>query len=589
MQTRLTAGNWETTILKTIAVVCTATLFLLCQFSWAGDEFDIAIELRQQGNFNLSIKQLRVLHQSSPQDLKITVELAATYYMAGYFREGSKLFKQILQGEKTSDNIKVNVTEFVNQYSAAIKEQQLLNERLLSIRRLNISSDLKIEKLSTLLAGEPDYTAAKIVRIHLYLVGHNYGEAKRQLASIHLQQLSPEDELRIQGLSKRYRFHAEPRSIVGFSGSLFFGNDDNITGGSGGDLIDDIYGDGFDEEFDTEDFNPENDEDEEYDEDYGHDFDDDFEDDIDEEYDEESEDDDFDFEEGDFEEDELEDDEFDEDGFGEGSDSESGLFNLINGRVDYSRTVPYLDNGTLVKIREYGLHLNFSERRFSDDVAEGRNYGVWDIGGTVGTRFINGARLRFPFSLKKIRLNDSDYAMHYEAKVAYYFRRNRTSFSIIEKLSYRDYASFDDDRENGLLLETRGGVRHYLNDDLALNAGFSYGVLNTWNEDYRSYNRYGFSSSVSYRSSRRLSVVAGAKYQLTDYLGVNELFVDEYSDPVYDFSRRDNQLSLYGEIQIKLNSNWGMKMKMSHTDRQSNQERYQYDRSTVSVGVTTRF
>ncbi|PCK04935.1 MAG: hypothetical protein COA42_18710 [Alteromonadaceae bacterium] len=544
MKNNLITFNIPRVIILTLSLIVP-----LCQNSWASNDVDSALELRKQGNFNQSIKQLKIHHQNNPQDIRAMIELAASYYMAHHFSAGSDIFKQVLQSKKTPENIKANVTEFINRYREAIKTQQGLNERLLAIRNSKESVTSKLLQVNELLYSEPEYTPAQTYQIHLYLLDNQLTKAKQLLTEIKMHQVTPEDETRFLQLDKRYRHQSEPRSLVSASGSLFLGYDSNITGDSDSDIIDELFKEGLDEEF-ADEF----DEDAFYDEEFDEEFD------INEDEEQES-----------------------------ATEPQGGLFSLLSGRLDYSLSIPQIENGALKNTREYGLHASYSERHFADDIADNRNYQVLGVGGLVGIKYANGSRLLFPVNLKMIRLNNRNYSLLYEGKVAYSFRHKQTAFSLIEKLSYRNYSEFNEERENGLLLETRARLYHPLSSDLTFHFGISIGQLNTLNEDYRSYIRYTLSGSLSYQLTPSMSLTTGGKYLLSEYKGENELFVDEVGDPIYDFSREDNQMNLYAEGHLTLNPTWGMKVKASHTDRQSNQQRYEYDRSTISVGLTAKY
>jgi len=280
------------------------------------------------------------------------------------------------------------------------------------------------------------------------------------------------------------------------------------------------------------------------------------------------------------------------------SDKISGLYTRLSGSVGVRYTAPNLENGMVLSTGETGFQVNYFQRSFQDEVAQSRDYQIIELATYLGKHQADNSRIRMPLSIKNITLNGEGYARFFEGKLLYSWDANDTRFSLSQKMGYRDYASFNSDRENSTLLATRFGLTHTIDDRLTFNGIISYDLLDTLNEPFRSYDRYTFSGAYGYRYSSRVQFGAGIKYQATNYKGVNDLLffnacedVDEEGcdEPIYDYKRQDKNTSWYLQGRYQLNEHWRLKVKVSRSDRDSNQPLYRYQRNTVSVGLDVKF
>jgi len=276
----------------------------------------------------------------------------------------------------------------------------------------------------------------------------------------------------------------------------------------------------------------------------------------------------------------------------------SGVYTRLNGSVGYRYAAPNIENGMVLNTTETGFQVNYFRRSFQDEIAQNRDYQIIELAAYLGKHQADNSRIRIPLSIKNITLNDESYARFFEGKLLYSWNANDTRLSFSQKLGYRDYASFNPDRENSTLLATRLGVAHPIGDRLTFNGTISYDLLDTLNEPFRSYDRYTFAGAYSYRHSSRAQFSAGVKYQATNYKGINELLFfngcededeDECDEPIYDYKRQDKNTSWYLQGRYQLNEHWGLKGRISRSDRDSNQPLYRYQRNTVSVGLDVKF
>jgi len=276
----------------------------------------------------------------------------------------------------------------------------------------------------------------------------------------------------------------------------------------------------------------------------------------------------------------------------------SGIYTRLSGSVGYRYAAPNIENGMVLNTRETGFQVNYFQRSFQDEIAQNRDYQIIELAAYLGRKQADNSRIRMPLSIKNITLNGEGYARFFEGKLLYSWDASDTRLSLSQKLGYRDYASFNLDRENSTLLATRLGVAHPIGDRLIFNGTISYDLLDTLNEPFRSYDRYTFTGAYSYRHSSRVQFSAGIKYQATNYKGINDLLFfngcededeDDCDEPIYDYKRQDKNTSWYLQGRYQFNEHWGLKGRISRSDRDSNQPLYRYQRNTVSVGLHVKF
>ncbi len=568
---------------KTLLLTC-MTIACLIKTSWAIDSELLdepigmaqAIEYKKQGDLNQAIKLLKQVVNKYPEQVKARVELAASYFLAHDFATGSVIFKKLLQSKSSNKTVKAKISQFINSHKQAIDKWRLVNNKLKTIKSSDENVSYKIVKSEELLSDHSNFTPAKLYLISLYLTNHQAGKAKHLIESQDKKSLTPADEKSLIRMQAYYRRKYESKHHWGVSASLVIGHDNNI-GVSGNDgLLEDVN-DSLSSDEDDYFYEAEEDEYiEDPDEgDYTEDFDD-------EELNDDEEFDDEEFEEEEFEEDEFEEDEFEE------SDKQAGLFTRLNTGVRYQQETPNIINGILVNTFESGIHAKISDRQYQDDIAQQRNYQVFELGAFMAKRFSGNSRLSLPFSTKSVYLDSQEYARYYDARVSYAWSSGSTRFNISEKLAYRDYQSFNPDRENARLFETQFGIGQPINNKLTFNGKFRYGVLNTHNQNYRSYDRFGLSGSLNHRINNQLGFTLGAGYKRTEYQGdfsseINTEIEDEES------KRIDDYLNYYIQSKYQLNKNWSIKGKISNTHKYSNQAAYEYDRTTISAGVYMQF
>ncbi len=523
-----------------------------------------AVKLRKQNEFNSALRILYDLRSVSSKNILVRVELAATLFRAGYFGEGSVIFRKLLADRSTPENIRKNISFYINKNKKSIRRRDEVDRDLSYIKDANEPIAEKIRKLSLLAELNTNYFPARIYLIALCIRGHKAECAKHYISTTKISRLSPRDELRLKEMKERYARNFDPQKRFSGSLSITIGSDSNITGGSDSEYLLDNLDQGFDEEgFDEEDFEEEGFDEEGFDE---------------EGFEEEG------FDEEDFEEEGFEEEDFDEGDFDEGdvdAEETSGLFTRINGNVQYRYSKPIVSEGNHLYTYENGVSVSYYERQHFDDIASNRNYQVVQLGGFLGKRNVDKSNWLLPLSVKMVRLDGRDYAIYYDGGISYSWNGFGSKWRVSEDISYRDYSDSDSNRGESLLFETDLGVSRPLSDSLTLGSMVGYGVLNTPDEDFRSYRRFIVSSSLTYRATRHLKIVTGFSYQATRYDGENFLF--------YDFSREDDYLNLYIESDYRLSNMWSLTARLSKSNRSSNQNRYEYDRNTFSLGLKVSF
>ena len=543
-----------------------------------------AIELKQAGNINLAIKHLQKHLQNNPNDLHARVELAANYFLAKDYARGGKLFKKILAKSHTPEKIKKNIIRFINQHKTQINQQASLNKQLASIKGSQQITAIKINHTQALIQENIGFKKAQLYLAALYLKQYRGNEAKQILNGIPYTQLTPSEEASYSKLEHYYEKNFQARSKISVKGSFIIGHDDNITA-SGSDGLDEeeFSEEGFDEEgFDEEGFDEEGFDEEGFDEDG--------------------------FDEEGFNEEEFDEEEFDEENPDESNECEdtndcdedngdsekSGLFSRINASVKLINSYPVLTDGILTHHIETAVHASVTERQYQDDDAQHRNYRVLELGANIARRSNQKSRLSLPIAVKNIQLDGEDYARFYDGKVTYGFNTNSSRFTLGQKISYRDYQRFNEERNNALLLKSSLSFIHPLSTSFSLNGQLAFSLLDTENELNRSYDRYKTGLGLKYKVNKDLSFDIGSKYQKTDYKG--PFSVEACSDDLCGGTdvddgiiRQDDLTSLYLHSRLKINENWSVKARISNAKRNSNVDRYDYTRTTFSAGIYVKF
>ena len=488
-----------------------------------------AVKLRKQDEFNSALRILYDLRSVKSKNILVRVELAATLFRAGYFGEGSVIFRKLLADRSTPVNIRKNISFYINKNKKSIRRRDEVDRKLSYIKGANEPVAEKIIKASLLAELNANYFTVRIYLIALCIRGHKADCAKHYISTTNISRLSPRDELRLKEIKERYARNFDPQKRFNGSLSITIGSDSNITGGSDSEYL----LENLDQDFDEEDF---------------------------------------------------EEEDFDEEDFDEGdvdAEETSGLFTRVNGNLQYRYSKPIISEGNHLYTYENGVSASYYERQHFDGIASNRNYQVLQLGGFLGKRNVDKSNWLLPLSVKMVRLDGRDYAIYYDGEISYSWNGFGSKWRVSEDISYRDYSDSDSSRGESLLFETDFGVSRPLSDSLTLGSMVGYGVLNTPGEDFRSYRRFTVSSSLTYRATRHLKIVTGLSYQATRYGGENILF--------YDFSREDDYLNLYIESDYRLSNMWSLTARLSKSSRSSNQNRYEYDRNTFSFGLKVSF
>jgi len=141
-------------------------------------------------------------------------------------------------------------------------------------------------------------------------------------------------------------------------------------------------------------------------------------------------------------------------------------------------------------------------------------------------------------------------------------------------------------------------MKHPVSPYLTIKGRLAFSLLDTENQQYRSYDRYKGSLGLSYKVNPKSTLAFGGIYQETKYKGPyqlgsseNEEFIDVCFDVgiCSDFNRNDDYVNFYLENRLKLNANWSVKGRISKAKRESNQDRYDYTRTTFSAGIYVKF
>ena len=562
-------------------------LFMTAPSAWAMDNtskeetlssntLKQAIALKKSGQINLAIKALNKHLQGKPHDLLGKVELAANYFLANDYARGGKLFKKILSDSQTPNKVKKNISRFISHHKKDIKKYASLNKQLYKIKRSSQITTIKTNQTQALLVKDSGFKKAQLYLASLYLKQYRGREAKQLLKSIIYPRLTPEEENAFSKLSNYYQKRYQPSSNIIIKGSFILGYDSNITAGGDSDLPGDLgaeeNGGEPEEEFEAE-----------FNEEFEAEFNEEFEAEFNEEF------------EGEFEE-EFE--EAYEEAYEEAHEKEnnteekSGVFNRLNARIQMNHSTPVISDGRLTHSIESTFFANVTEREYQDNEAQHRNYRVMELGASIARRSNRNNRFALPISIKKIQLNGENYAHFYEGSLSYGFNINQNRISFSEKISYRDYQHFNEERENALLVKTSVSINRALNPSFSVSGKMAFTLLNTDNTPHTSYDRFKVSLGITYQASNAISLGVGNEYQITNY---NDYFKPEAledcveADLCYEENREDRYSNYYLDSRFTLNKNWSIKGRLSKSQRKTNHDKHEYSRTTFSAGIYVKF
>ena len=281
------------------------------------------------------------------------------------------------------------------------------------------------------------------------------------------------------------------------------------------------------------------------------------------------------------------------------SEKIDGGYAQLYGSLQYNLINPIISQGEYSHSNLNIFNISIHDRSFFNDEGESRNYNIQDIGYTFARKSNNNTQLLLPISIKNIKLNEESYARYLDFKLRYSWDIDGVKLSISERLSHRDYQQFNEDRQNANLSESAFQIGFPLTKQLKLNSRINYTLLDTIDEEFRSYSRFTYGISSTYTTNAQTAFTAGFRYQTTSYRGLNTLLQEpcfeededlcEDDNLIYDFIREDDLNHIYLETNTKLNKDWNLKFKWNLTDRESNQDRYTYSRRTLSLGIYGKF
>lgn len=273
-----------------------------------------------------------------------------------------------------------------------------------------------------------------------------------------------------------------------------------------------------------------------------------------------------------------------------------GLFTRWYGSLRYNIVSPSINFGERSHTDLAVFSISAHERSFFDEEGEPRNYNILDFGATYGRKNKDNTQLLLPISIKRIQLNGEEYAQYLDAKLRYSWKQGDATLSLTERFSHRDYSQFDEDRQNANLYEGAFDIGMPMTRRMRLNGKIHYTLLDTTDEEFRSYERFTYGASWAYGINSVSELTLGMKYQTTDYRGVNENLVipneeciEEECTPLYDYIRSDDMTNTYIESSTMLNDHFDFKVTINHVDRESNQPLYTYSRQTVTVSINGKF
>ena len=570
-KTRLRFPKWVISLMTYLALFLTIALSLsLSQTVFARD---LDIPINPTDNINQIIKTLKQQHTTHPQDIKISVKLAASYYRASNFSRGNTIFKKLLNSEQTPSNVKANIITFIKKHQKHIKTYTEANQSLTKIKQAKLSIDNKYKQIQAILSDHSQHLPTKFYLISLLIVNNEKERAWRTIKAIPINSISPEDEEVLKTIKEKHnqRFNSKQKTHGAIT--LLVGYDSLVNNATTNDS--DIFESSaleqtLNEYYDDDIFFDEDDFQEEF-----IDEDDFFDEDIDEEQ---------------LIEDFIERELIERESVQRFSNSTDSLFNAISGNIQHKLVIPHIKQGVMVNTYDIGFRARYTERTYREPELDNHNYQILELGTWAGINPNNQTRLSFPVAARMISLNQRDYARYYEFKPSLHYRyRLDTQFSITSTVSHRDYTSFNANRNNGLFTEGKLSLRHRLTPSLRINGYTQYSNLDIPDEAFRSYDRVAFGLTLNSKQFNVFQFGIGTDYQIIHYHGENPLLLDIFGDPLYDFSREDETLNIFITGKILLNKRWEIPIKWTYQDRQSNQSRYDYDHSILTMGLTIKF
>jgi len=261
---------------------------------------------------------------------------------------------------------------------------------------------------------------------------------------------------------------------------------------------------------------------------------------------------------------------------------QSDAFASISGRVNHSYRMPGTANiGSRPVQMLWQSSANIYRKEYQDEHA----YTVDVVSVSTGLALVSRTNWRAKVDVKAdyVRLGDDALALYTSLNPSYTWVSGKNEYTVQGQWMYREYMKDDDaDREGERFLLGFDYTRN-INRDLALKFG-----LSTYEQDAR-VDHEQFDVKAAYVSGVWTAWEGGAayarvSYRETDYEGL---------EPVFNSGREEDETRYVVGASHNFRSGamqgWGLGLRASYSDNESNIDIFEYDRNLVSLDLTKRF
>lgn len=234
------------------------------------------------------------------------------------------------------------------------------------------------------------------------------------------------------------------------------------------------------------------------------------------------------------------------------------------------------------------------EKEYSKTESEHRNLGSYKLFVSPSISQSGQWRLKLPIYYRSIRLNDEAIATYQGISPRYteYLKWGNYAWQMeIRQRTYLNALSDDDDRKNGLLISMGFDIERYIvKRNLSVELGIEMQQQSASQDQSRAYQNLNYWTKLNWRANKYVRSYMKLTKSSYSYQGIDVNLIDEdTNEPLYPYHRQDDRtkwqfgLTL---LPIKYVRIYGQ-LTASHIE--SNQRRYNYDRTKSELGLNLIF
>ena len=238
----------------------------------------------------------------------------------------------------------------------------------------------------------------------------------------------------------------------------------------------------------------------------------------------------------------------------------------------------------------YRIGINTYQKKYSKEESSHRNLGSYKL--YVSPEFSQRAqwRLKLPVYYRTIQLNEKDIATYTGFNPKYTELVDWGDFSWNLELRQRKYLnelSEDDTEKNGLLIAMGFEVKRFIHKrKLSIEFGVDAQKQSTIENQSRAYQSFSYWSQLNWTPNRILKNYLKLTRSSYSYQGIDFDLINEENDEVlYNYHRQDERVKWQFGTSATLFKHARIYGHVTATHIDSNQKRYNYDRTKTEIGM----